>query len=1206
MNESSTTPYSVGSDDGTSGEIDEVVIRFLRELDGADDPREVLGRFCDSHPSKADEFRTLAGARQVLVMSEPVADDQPEHSGRLGDFQIVRRVARGGMGAIYEAVQEPFGRRVAVKTIRDDRRHLSAGARERFFREQAVLARLHHTHIVPIHAGGKDGDLEYFAMPFIEGAALHHVVRWAWHHEATRPAEETPSLAELVGQSSGHPAGSAADSPSAETTPIATTDGGPVRDRARLCLSTKYLRSVAKVMADAGDALHHAHQAGVIHRDLKPSNIMVDAQEHCWVLDFGLAAYQAERNGQAGPNGHDGSTGGAASGVMGTLRYMAPEQFRERADERTDVWGLGVTLYELLSLRPAFESRAEIESGELRRPREFVQNVPLDLEAISMKALCKDPKDRYATARDLADDLRRWLRGMPANASKPSAWRHVWLWSRRNTGWATAAALTLALLLASAGGGVAIEALRASAAEAHSKVLGAEAEAAHRETRERERDLAMLRIQQIRLTPKRINWFRELWTKVVEAAGMRADDPALKDQAAASLSGLDGQKVKSFEFGAAQLLYDRTGRRLLMGGVTKPDDQRENLPARIWNTATQQLEVLKRPAKGLIAFQNEDPIEWVVDETGALVVRSLESGRVLRSFEIPGGYKLDLGEEAAAAISPDGALAGFGLDGPDRGPALAVWDARTGALKQTLKGRFVALQFSPDKALAATGSESGQVVVWSLKDGREVARFEDGWNTVHCLSWGRNPMQPLDDKAEASEIGWLLAAGDAGGFVRVWDVKRKVLRAMCPGSSYNVFAVAFSPDGVTLASCGRDYVRIWDLWSNRLLLEIPFQSMETSLAFTPDGRALAAASVPVFTKGEVAFFELDEGHGVRTLRGLIGKVMQTVYSPDQSLVGALSMDSCAGVWDRRTGRLLHLLDVPQGLFADNAGLAISPDNQRFAFSAGREARLWNIGTGRLERSWALHPGLGDRLTFLGPDQVLLVRTETLQGDRFPANSVADPREFPRIVRCFRLSEPGPPEPIAELSDFAWDARGRELAADGTLLVQVGFGCKLDEATRRPLLDEKKRPREMHRSIRAYDPRSGAELWALEPMADLTSEVFFQLDSAAGRLELHYLQNGRLVRELLTPRDGKRLPPLPTSIGDLGPDARLWTDSRVTLVQQGSSRPLVTLDPDEIRSSLPNGFSRDGRLFVFGTRDGTVLVFDLDEVQRQLASVGLGW
>ena len=205
MSESCTETGSRGGhDDCNSGEVDDVVIQFVKELERSADAREVLGAIAQRIPTMAAEFRALAGARHVMVMSEPVTEDETKLNGRLGDFEIVRQIARGGMGAIYEAVQEPFQRRVAVKTIRGDRRHVSAGARERFFREQEVLARLHHTHIVPIHAAGQDGDLEYFAMPYIEGAALHHVVRSAKNHGTSKPSEETPSLAELAqGASSG-------------------------------------------------------------------------------------------------------------------------------------------------------------------------------------------------------------------------------------------------------------------------------------------------------------------------------------------------------------------------------------------------------------------------------------------------------------------------------------------------------------------------------------------------------------------------------------------------------------------------------------------------------------------------------------------------------------------------------------------------------------------------------------------------------------------------------------------------------------------------------------------------------------------------------------------------------------------------------------------------------------------------------------------
>jgi serine/threonine protein kinase/WD40 repeat protein len=1200
MSESLTeTSSRDGHDDSVSGEVDEVTIQFLKELEGSSDPREVLGRYCKAHPSMAGQFRTLAAARQVLVMSEPVAEDGAKLIGRLGDFRIIRQIAQGGMGAIYEAVQEPFQRRVAVKTIRGDRRHIASGARERFIREQKVLARLHHTHIVPIHAAGQDGDLEYFAMPYIEGAALHHVVRSARNHGTCKPSEDTPSLAELaqVASAGSSKTGDTSD----ETIPFdAIAAGARALDRAKLILSAKYLRSVANVMADAGDALEHAHQAGIIHRDVKPSNIMVDKYEHCWVVDFGLAAYHAARNGHERPPCSGGSIEGAASGIMGTPRYMAPEQFHERADARTDIWGLGVTLYELLTLRPAFETIVEIESKDTRSPELFVGNLPYDLQAVCQKALCKDPEQRYATARDFADDLRRWLHGMPATASKPGVFRHVALWSRRNPGWSAAGALAVALLLAASGGGIALEAERVTVAEAKSKATSADAEAARQQTRERDRDLVMLQIQQTRLTAKRINWFRDLWTKVVKASEMRID-AALQEQAAASLSGLDAHTAKSFKFGATQLLYNPTGERLLIGGVVEPDG-RARLPARIWNTSNQQLEVLPVTSRGPIAFRDGVPVEINADEKGVLIMRSLLSGDVIRSFEVPTHYKLN--GSTAATITSDGALVGFGLVGPDDRSALAIWDARTGVLRHILSGQFDSMSISPDKTFAAAGSQAGHVTVWSLIDGREVAHFEDGWNPVRCLSWGRNPMQSIDEKSDAPSAGWLLAAGDAGGYVRAWDVRRKLLRATCPGSPWDVYAVAFSPDGASLASCGRDEIRLWDLWSSRLVLEIPFGSMQKSLTFSPDGRSLAAAGNPLYTKGEVAIFDLEDGHGARTLRGLTGKVIKTVYSPDKTLVAALSVDWRVGIWDRRTGRLLRLLDVPQGIFADNAGLAISPDNRRFAFSAGTETRLWNFTAGRQDRSWKLNPGLGDCLTFLGPDQVLLARFETRKGAEVPGGG--DATKHPLVARCYRLSDRGPITPVAEIADFGLDVRQTALSADGRVLVLSGLGCRLDEKTARPLVDENNLPQGVYRSVRAYDPASGARLWAYTFPGDAKGNFKVRPDPTVSWLYVsHELTEDIWIGELCNAMTGARISE-PNSMGNLGPDARLWTSDRLTVRERGRATPMVTLDPDELQSCITNGFSDDGRLFAIGTREGAVLVFDLDQVQRQLATVGLGW
>ena len=220
---------------------------------------------------------------------------KPRIPERFGPYRVVRSIGRGGMGEVYEAVEEPLGRHVAIKTLRRDA--TSESLLLRFDRERRTLARLHHTNVVPIYATGSEGDLLYFAMPYLAGASLGQVIKTARSHELSGNGLSSSSFEDLVHEAhsktqsaSDQPEASgtaAPGSPASESPPATAPSPGTHH------LSKAYIRTAVQVMATVAEGLHHAHEAGVIHRDLKPANIIVESDGHAWVLDFGLAALKA-------------------------------------------------------------------------------------------------------------------------------------------------------------------------------------------------------------------------------------------------------------------------------------------------------------------------------------------------------------------------------------------------------------------------------------------------------------------------------------------------------------------------------------------------------------------------------------------------------------------------------------------------------------------------------------------------------------------------------------------------------------------------------------------------------------------------------------------------------------------------------------------------------------------------------------------------
>jgi serine/threonine protein kinase/Flp pilus assembly protein TadD len=393
------------------------------------------------HPEMAGALREMVGALVLLNGFGQSAETsnnlallpagEPLVLGQLGDFQIVREIGRGGMGVVYEAVQISLGRRVALKVL-PFAATLDPKALQRFKNEAQMAAQLHHTNIVPVISVGCERGVHYYAMQFIEGQTLAAVIE---ELRRTRSNDEG-----RMTNDQRSPNAEARRSEKPEETPPGFRHSTFDILSSLGFRHSSFFRIVASLGVQAAEALEHAHQLGVVHRDIKPANLLVDLRSNLWITDFGLA------HCQGGP--HLTLTGD----ILGTLRYMSPEQSlakRMPVDARTDVYSLGATLYELLTLEPAYNGRnreevlRQIAFEEPRLPSRLNQAVPVELETIVLKAMAKNPQERYAAARELADDLRRFLEDRPIQAKRPTLRQRTAKWARRHRGIVTTAAGTL-------------------------------------------------------------------------------------------------------------------------------------------------------------------------------------------------------------------------------------------------------------------------------------------------------------------------------------------------------------------------------------------------------------------------------------------------------------------------------------------------------------------------------------------------------------------------------------------------------------------------------------------------------------------------------------------------------------------------------------------------------------------------------------------
>jgi eukaryotic-like serine/threonine-protein kinase len=1176
--------------------VEPLAEEFLRRRRGGDRPTPA--EYAARYPDHAARILSLFPALELLEGLKPTAEDDARlseapvgdgaHSGggsaypadghrarRLGDYTLLRELGRGGMGIVYEAEHESLKSRMALKVMhprfRADRTYL-----RRFQTEARSAAKLHHTNIVPVFDYGEQEGVCYYAMQCIEGVGLDRVLddvrrlrdeAYSGIGAGTRGAGQWTAI-ELVGDpfsgiSRGLLTGRFVNATTAflgaglDPTTTAAIDvpatvaisgdraaaEGAVSAASRAGAGSAsssfagqpdsvYFREVARLGSQVADALEYAHRQGVIHRDIKPPNLLLDARGNVWVTDFGLAKLV---EGDELSQSHD---------LIGTLRFMAPERMRGVTDPLGDVYSLGATLYELLTLKPAFAQRDQARlidqiTHELPAPlRHHDHRIPRDLETLVLKALAKDPKDRFASAGELGDELRRYLESRPIRSRPVGAMERLWRWCKRSPGQAAAASLTLILAISTTIAAWIFYHQRVQIGNSLVKARDSEGRAIEART------------------------YAQL--QLLEALLARAS--------AGRFSHRVGQRFKSLD---ALAKAAEIAEELKLPAARFDVLRDEAIACLALPDLKETGQVIHRPPEALSATFDSEMTRYALRFIDTVKVHRVTDGAEIARFSAGGGRS-----SSVFGFSPDGRYLATTYQ---PGNALTVWDIDRQVVAVNDPGpisRGTAAKFSPDSRRIAVGHQDGELLVYDLATGQPGRRwrepgaaydlaFRSDGAQIAVISGEKGTTCRIVESASGGEVlsitlpttgggvawspdGTSLATTGDDRMISIWDTATGTRKTTLEGSTNIGLRAAFHPTGTLLASNGwESRLRLWDPVLGRRVLSAISGSQVPE--FSKDGRIVVAR------ENQLTMYQVDPALEYRTFAHTYGRPVDYESASIRRDGRVLAVGTDRGgvvLWDLASGKELprlpigmcrHLMFETSGdlLTSGSAGVLRWPvrlDPERNEFRVGPPGRLdFPVGD-----CWIAEDRQG-RIVSMAH------------------------RTYACVVTGEQTKRVGPLEDcryVGVSPDGEWLATGSHNGT-GAQVWRVRDGARVIELP-------------VEGPVRVAFSPDGKWLMTSAAPCQLWAVGTWQKKAPIGGEGRCFSPDGRLAIVM---------------------DA----DNALRLVEASSGRTVARLESPDSCNVLCARFSPDGSRLVLTTKDGpAVHVWDLRAIRRHLASMGLDW